>query len=158
MQVIREVMEFRSYKETNIIIGLVTAALSAFNLAFFFIVREDGISWFDGFTGFSLLLISAASFTYSNLVNIDKQGNLVEKITQALFLKKRQIRSVWNFRGVGIFRAGKRKYFVKLLGSKNMSIPGIEIRYEDALMKAEDIGQFLNLPVDGKPKFGHFWT
>ena len=159
MQGIREIMEFRSGVGINILIGQVTGTMSAFQLAFFFII--DGADRFIGFLGFFLLLISAASFTYSNVVKIDKQRNLVEKITQALFLKKRQISRVTSFRGVGIFKAAGStgsRYWVKLLGYKNMSIPGLDPDYEDALMKAADIGQFLTLPVDEKPRYGMFWT
>ena len=39
-----------------------------------------------------------------------------------------------------------------------MSIPGLDPDYEDVLMKATDIGQFLTLPVDEKPRYGMFWT
>lgn len=156
MQVIREVMEFRSDKETSIFLGVGAGALSAFNFAFFFIFREDGISWFDGFISFFILLISAAAFTYSNVVRIDKQGNIVEKITKALFWEKRQMRMASNFRGVGIATAGGSSggYFVQLLGSKNMNIPGFDPNYKKVLRKAEDVAQCLNVPVDEKPKIG----
>jgi hypothetical protein len=158
----REIVEFRSNKLVGIFAGLVTGAIAAFNLAFFFIITGEGRQWFLGLIGFLFLLISAAAFTYSNVVRIDKQGNLVEKITKALFWEKRQMRMASNFRGVGIATAGgsggRVKYLVQLLGPKNMHIPGFENTYEYALMKAEDVAQCLNLPVDEKPKiafFGH---
>ena len=158
MQLISEVMEFRSNKEMSIFFGAIAAALSACNFAFFYIFREHGISWFDGLIGLFILLISAAAFTYSNVVRIDKQGNLVEKITKTLFWEKRQTRMASNFRGVGIATAGggpgNVSYFVQLLGSKNMNIPGLNLDYEEVLRKAEDIAQCLNVPVDKKPKIG----
>jgi hypothetical protein len=162
MQTIREIVEFRSNKFVSIFAGLVTGAISAFNLAFFFIIIGEGRQWFLGFIGFLFLLISAAAFTYSNVLRIDKQGNLVEKITKALFLEKRKARRVSNFRGVGIATAGggggRAKYLVQLLGSKNMTVPGFENTYEYALMKARDVAECLNLPVYEKAKiafFGH---
>jgi hypothetical protein len=158
-------MEFRSNRLVGIFAGLVTGAISAFNLAFFYVYRQEGVDWFIGFIGFLFLLISAVCFTYSTVVRIDRRRNLVEKITQALFLKKGQIRRVSSFRGVSIIKAAgssggrpNMKYFVKLRGSKNMSIPGLEPEYEYALMKAREIAQFLNLPVDEKPRTEFVWT
>ena len=158
MQAIREVMEFRSSRSTSIFIGLIVGALCAVNIAIFFVFREKGWQWFEGFMSLLLFGISAAAFTYSNVVRIDKQRNLVEKITKALFWEKRQIRMASNFRGVGIATAGggpgNVQYFIQLLGSKNINIPGFDPDYEDVLRVAEDIGQFLTLPVNEKPKIG----
>ena len=158
MQVISEIMEFRSNRETSILMGLIAGALCAVDLAIFFVFREEGLEWFSGFVGLLLFCISAAAFTYSNVVRIDKQGNIVEKITKALFWEKRQTRVASNFRGVGIATAGGGgghvKYFLQLLGSKNMNIPGFNLDYEEVLRKAKDIAQCLNVPVDKKPKIG----
>jgi hypothetical protein len=151
-------MEFRSNRETSILMGLIAGALCAVDLAIFFVFREKGWQWFEGFMGLLTFYISAAAFTYSNVVRIDKQGNLVEKITKALFWEKRQTRMASNFRGVGIATAGggpgNVSYFVQLLGSKNMNIPGFNLDYEEVLRKAKDIAQCLNVPVDEKPRIG----
>jgi hypothetical protein len=158
MQGIREIMEFRSDRGTSIFVGLIAGALCAVNLAIFFVFREEGWEWFSGFIDLLTFYISAAAFTYSNVVRIDKQGNTVEKIIKALFWEKRRMRMASNFRRVGIATAGggpgNVQYFVQLLGSKNINIPGLDPGYEDVLRKAEYVAQCLNLPVDEKPKIG----
>ena len=160
MQAIREIVEFRSNRLVGIFAGLVTGTMSAFQLAFFFVYRPEMDDSLLFFLGCFFLLISAACFTYSNVLRIDKRGNLVEKITKALFLERRQMRRVSNFRGVGIATAGGGrsgvKYLVQLLGSKNMTVPGFENTYEHALIKAKDVAECLNLPVDEKPKIAFF--
>jgi hypothetical protein len=158
-------MEFRSDREVTILAGFATALMGAINLFIVFAFAQEGVPWFYGLLGGLLIVISAVCFTYSKVVRIDAQRKLVEKTIRVLSWEKKQTFTLSNFRGVGIATAGgggrihpNVKYFVHLLGPENMSIPGFENKYEHALIKAKRIAEFLNLPLDEKPKiafFGH---
>jgi hypothetical protein len=119
--------------------------------------------WFLGIVGAVLILISIASFTYSNVARLDRHKKSVEKTTQSLFWKRTQTHRFTYFKEVGISTASgggyatvRIKYFVQLLGFRNLSIPGFSDGYDEAVIKAKNIAQLLNLPLDENPKIGFF--
>ena len=48
------------------------------------------------------------------------------------------------------------RFFVQLLGSKNLNIPGTSSNKEAIVSLAEDVGDYLSLPVEKEPKFVFF--
>jgi|GEM_PF-4355649 len=158
-------MEFISNRSHSKIAGCAIGVIGAASVLMFvaFVNQGQEIPWILVFVGAVFLLITPAVFTYTKVVRIDKRRNLVEQTIQTLFWKRRQKRMVTDFREVGISTAGgggsnrvRIKYFIQLIGSKNLSIPGFSEDSNKTLAKAKKIAQVLNLPLDEEPKIGFF--
>lgn len=160
-------MEFRSNRSQSKIAGCAIGFIGVASVLMFvgFVHQGQQTPWILGLAGAVLILISPAAFTYSKVVRIDKRKNLVEHAIQTVYWNKRQKQRVTDFREVGISTAAggssrsrrvRIKYFVQLIGSKNLSIPGFSEDLDETLTKARKIAQLVNLPLAEEPKIGFF--
>ena len=158
-------MEFRSNRSQSKIAGCAMGFIGVASALIFvgFVHEGKQTPWVLGLVGAVFILISPAAFTYSKVVRIDKRKNLVEHAIQTLYWNNRQKHRVTDFREVGISTAGggdssrvRIKYFVQLIGTKNLSIPGFSEDFDETLVKARKIAQLLNLPLAEEPKIGFF--
>lgn len=94
---------------------------------------------------------------------MDKRTGTIEQSLSVLLWKKTVRYSVADFRGVGIGMAGhsrpyatRARYFVQLLGSTNVNIPGMSGNKQAIISLAEKVGEYLDLPVDREPRMVFF--
>jgi len=94
---------------------------------------------------------------------MDKRMGTIEQ-SRSMFVWKNTVRySVADFTGVGIGMAGhtgihgaSARYFVQLLGSTTLNIPGMSANKQAIIALAERVGEYLNLPVDREPRMVFF--
>lgn len=135
-------------------LGLSSAALLFFSIAF----AHEGAPVFLGVIGLVLLFLSIMCFTFKKIMRMDKRAGNIKNSISTFFWKKAQCYSIADFTGVGIGTGGHSyyvtgtRYCVQLLGSTNLSIPGMSSNKEAIMSLAEEVGNYLNLPVDKEPK------
>ncbi len=145
-------------KAAGFVLGLSGAAALFFSIAF----AHEGAPVFLGIIGLALLFLSVICFTFKKIVRMDKRAGNVKESISTIFWKKAQSFSIADFTGVGIGTGGhsynvtSTRYCVQLLGPKNLNIPGMSSNKEAMISLAEDVGNYLNLPVDKKPKMVFF--
>jgi Na+/H+-translocating membrane pyrophosphatase len=138
--------------------GLSSAALLFFSIGF----SDEGAPVFLGVIGLALLLVSIMCFTLKIIVRMDNRTGNIEKSISTFFWKKEQSYSIADFTGVGIGTGGESYtktstvYGVQLLGKKNLSLPGMSGNKERVMSLADQVGDYLKLPVDKKPKMAFF--
>ena len=165
------IMEFHLSRElpnaSGFALGLSGAALLFFSIAF----HNEGAPVFLGVVGFLLLLLSILCFTFKKIIRMDKRTEKIEETLSMFLWKKQRNYSVSDFTGVGIgmggrsmsigtsYYPGRRSvYLVQLLGSTNLNIPGTSGNKEAIVSLAEQIGEYLNLPVEKAPRTVFFQT
>lgn len=160
------VLEFRLSREipqaTGFVLGLGGATLQFFSIAF----HSEGAPIWLSPAGLLLLFLSVISFTFRKIVRIDKRTGKIEKCLSCLLWRKTQLYSISEFTGIGIGMAGtssatfdirgKSVYFLQLLGARNLSIPGMTNNKEAMISLAEQVGEYLNLPVEKTPRIVFF--
>jgi hypothetical protein len=156
-------MEFHLSPElpraAGFVLGLSGGGLMFFSIAF----SREGAPAFLGVIGLTLLVVSVGCFTFRKIVRMDKRTGTIEQ-SLSMFLWNKTVRySVADFRGVGIGMAGhlggyatSTRYLVQLLGSSNLNIPGMSGNKQAIIALAEQVGGYLNVPVDREPRMVFF--
>lgn len=158
-------LEFHSNRQVAIAAGLVLGVSGAPWLFISFALPGEGVPGYLLSLGLLSLLLAAICFTFRIVVRMDRRTGRIERSLSTFFWEQTRRYSVLDFRGVGIGMAGgssgvnmapRGKYFVQLLGSTNLNIPGMSSNKESVMSLADEVGSYLNLPVDKEPKVAFF--
>jgi len=155
-------MVYENNRWVPIAVAGITGLMAAANGAVVLIAGAEA-PWFLGLVSIGLLLVAAAAATYKHRVFIDRQRETIDTVRRLLLWTFSRVYRVADFDGVGITMGGGGSngrqhsvYFVQLLGSRNVSIPGTTSSLAEARSKAHRIGEFLSIPVDDLPRAGWF--
>lgn len=158
-----EVLEFRLSPEIPRAAGFALGLCGAVPLGMSIVFRNEGAPIWMGVVGIAFLFLSAVSFSFSKTVRIDKPNGQVEYLSSCFLWNKKERQAISEFTGVGIGMAGgsgaygtSTKYFVQLLGARNLNIPGMSIDKAAIISLAEQLGASIGLPVEKEPRMVFF--
>jgi hypothetical protein len=151
--------DFRSDWKIATLVGVVLAFMGLFQLTMSIVFAADGAPALLGVVGAVLLVLSAAAFTYRSSVRIDRQTGRALRTRRALIWTQVRDFPLADFQGVGVGMATRSRggrtsasYFVQLLGPRNLNMPGMSGDRGDVQSAARELGDYLSLPVDEKPR------
>ena len=157
-------MEFSINFAARTAIGLLTGTMALASFLMCVTVAEGGAIAFLLLITLVLAIVSAAVFTATNRVVVDKESKRVEKTLGALVFSNTQRYRFSDFTAVGIVTGGRSSaqggavtvYSVQLIGKENVKLPPGLTDLEEILSSAQQVAEYMSLPLDEKPKMGFF--
>ena len=144
--------------------SIITGTITVGSLLMAITVAEGAGTVFLLLQSLLLGLITAAIMTATYVVSIDKSHGTILKSMGALNLVSNRRYPISEFQGVGIVTAGRSSsfggsvtvYSVQLIGRENIKLPGGNTNRNDILVTAQQVSEYLSLPLDKTPRMGFF--
>lgn len=160
----RTVLEFRSEPgAARALGGLMGCFGSLALLASIAFADEDVPLLLFGIGGAALVAAGVVAWSFRHSVRLDRHAGQVEKTIETRMWKRVERHPLGRFHGVGIGMAGDggsyksgTRYLLQLLGPRNVNLPGTTADKDRILELAQQVGEYLGLPVDAEPRMVFF--